>query len=230
MINPDDTIKVVYDNKSILGEPKTTIKWGVKEEENNEYMCKFYIELICTDPVFRSLSPQNYDLSNWQGNLEWPIEDPTYPDGYFEIKSDNTGESTKYPVGTEFEVGSPNVVRQVTVNGDIACPLIMQFNIKGEVVNPYFINVITQEKIGFNTTFENGDVVIIDTYFKSNPLTLIREGVTSSIFGLRDKTSKLDLSLNPGVNYILYNATAGGDFLSAVLEFYDMYLGVQWVC
>lgn len=230
MINPNDTIKVVYDSKYILGEPKGTVKWGTDEEDNNNYMCKFYIELVCVDPLFRSLNMQHYDLSNWQDNLEWPI-DETFTDGYFHIPVDNTGTSTKYPVGTEFEVGTPNVVRTVTVNGDIASPLIMTFSMRGAVVDPYFINVITQEKIGFvNATFQTDDIVIIDTFFRNNPITLIREGVTSTIFGWRDKTSKLDMVLEPGINYILYDASSGADNLSPVLDFYDMYLGVQWVC
>jgi hypothetical protein len=210
MFNLNDDIYIEVNDRWLIGKPRMTVRWGKEEETNNEFWCNFSVELFCANPLFRSTVMQQYNLSNWENNLEFPLE--------------ITDE------GLEFEIVGENEIQLITVKGDIDTSIVLRLKARGDVLNPQFLNIATEELIKINFPMIVGDEIVVNTERNKQSIRLIRDSVEYNIFVYRDKTSKLDMQLKVGQNSVLIGAQFGSINLGSTLEFYDKYLGAEWQC
>ena len=222
LFNLNDDVRVQYDGVYIVGALRSTVSFGNSYSDNNDQFCKFYIELYCSDPLFKSATLYRVDLSNWQNNLEFPLEVPL----------DNTVDAgLKYPTGTEFEIMVQNTAKQFNVVGHLEIPFTLELQIRGDVVNPSFTHIAKNQFIKLNYTLYNEDKVIISTDSRaSKPITLIRNNTETNIFKYRDKQSTLDMRFDIGVNYVVLGADSGETFLGGTISYESLFTGVKWTC
>ena len=109
--------------------------------------------------------------------------------------------------------------------GDIVTGVLIKINALGIIENPKIYNVETREHMILNTNLLRGDVVEINTRFGEKSITLIRDGVESSIVGsLEDGSTWFQLEV--GDNVFTLNADRGVENMFASFTVIDQYEGV----
>ena len=109
--------------------------------------------------------------------------------------------------------------------GDIVTGVLIKINALGTIENPKIYNVETREHMILNTNLLRGDVVEINTRFGEKSITLIRDGVESSIVGsLEDGSSWFQLEV--GDNVFTLNADSGIENMFVSFTVIDQYEGV----
>ena len=109
--------------------------------------------------------------------------------------------------------------------GDIVTGVLIKINALGIIENPKIYNVETREHMILNTNLLRGDVVEINTRFGEKSITLIRDGVESSIVGsLEDGSTWFQLEV--GDNVFTLNADSGVENMFVSFTVIDQYEGV----
>lgn len=131
---------------TIDGRPTIPVKYSTTTYENNEVMCKFEIDILCTDPLFDG-SDRAVQLAYLQNKFHFPFGsvNPTNMVAFGELVR----------VGTAL----------CENNGDapVGCTIVIVAS-GGQVTDPVIRNVGTGETIGFSgLTLEDGDTVTITT-------------------------------------------------------------------
>ena len=97
---------------------------------------------------------------------------------------------------------------------------------KDEIVNPKIINTDTQEYIELNFTMQAQDTITITTSRGNKTVTLLRNGVLSSIFNSFTQNSTW-LQLELGNNHFVYTDTSGDlEDLTIQISHNDLFEGV----
>ena len=131
---------------TIDGRPTIPVKYSTITHENNEVMCKFEIDILCTDPLF--------DGSDRAVQLAYLEEKFHFPFG-------SARPNNLLVFGELVRIGTALCEN----NGDapIGCTIVIGAS-GGQVVNPAVRNVETGETLGFsNLTLEDGDTLTITT-------------------------------------------------------------------
>ena len=143
IINPDNFVRLSINDYYIEGKPSSSVVYGKTMEENNEYFCKFLINIFCNNPMFKKNTITKTVLSGSYAMLHSPFVIPPYGivggrrNNYLMLSVENEG------------------------NAEIGGRIIL--TAKGEIKNPSVENVGTGETITINKTMQNGERIIIST-------------------------------------------------------------------
>ncbi|MEK6452622.1 phage tail family protein [Caldifermentibacillus hisashii] len=173
-------------------------------KENPAY-ASCLIQLSCDDPYIYESNIEKVDIALWVGTFEFPLEIPS--------------------AGIEMGYRSQSLIVNVPNEGQAETGMIIRFKALGTVVNPYLINVNTQESIKLNTTMTGGDVIEVSTFTGNKYIKLIRNGVTHDALNTLVITSNF-LQLDIGDNLFRYNADENLDNLEVDIQFRNILLGV----
>lgn len=143
IVNPLQYLKVTVGDYYIIGKPDSSVVFGKKIEENNEYFCKFTISLYCSDPLF-------YRRTNIQTVLSG-----SKPGFHFPLILKNTG----FVFGRRYSYSLINVVN----DGDVPVGGVFIVQATGTVKNIKIENVHTGEFIKIYKTLTSGEKIIINT-------------------------------------------------------------------
>ena len=166
---------------------------------------KAQISIICPNPFFRSVATNHIDFLATAGLLEFPVEFPEE--------------------GIEFSGSSPYSEKNIYNSGEVESGMQISVAINGNVSNPIFYNLTSNERLGLNYDFENGDRIEISTLSGAKSVTLIRSGVEINLLNyiMPDTTW---IALYPGDNIFTYTATAGRTYMDVVFTIQALFEGV----
>lgn len=207
-VNPLNLLKLYYENYVIDAVCDTTIQYGTTQAENNEVVCKFMINLFCPDPMFREAASTVQEIADWIPKFHFPLQIP---------KSK----------GVIFGVRQPSTIATLDNTGDRAVGFIATFVAEGTVVNPELLNVITQQRIRLNYTFNAGETIIVSTVTNKKTVTKVTNGESSNRFNLLDLSVSELFDLQPGKTYLRYDAEEGLENLNIKIEYDTKFLEVQ---
>lgn len=163
IINPIDYVRVVIGNYYIEGKPSSSVKYGINEEENNIYFCKFLINIYCNNPMFKKNTVTKTVISGSSGLFHFPL--------------------VLKPSGIAMSSRKNYLILAVENEGSVAIGGKIIFKAKGEVLNPSVENLSTGEKITINKTLQEGEIVTVNTVDgKDKNITGYLNGVTMSYF------------------------------------------------
>lgn len=160
IINPIDYVRVIIGNYYIEGKPSSSVKYGINEEENNIYFCKFLINIYCNNPMFKKNTVTKTVISGSSGIFHFP----------WVLK----------PSGVAMSSRKNYLILAVENEGSVAIGGKIIFKAKGEVLNPSVENLSTGEKITINKTLQKGEIVTVNTVDgKEKNITGYLNGVTT---------------------------------------------------
>lgn len=140
----DVTIEV--NGRSIVGRPTHPIRYSVEEEENNEVLCRFQIELECFNPMFMG-ETKNVKLATTENRFKFPMVIPKQKGIIF-------GELMK----------RQSVLVNNEGDSDVGCIIVIEAK-GGDVANPKLYSLSTDEFIQFeNVVLHDGDYIRINSH------------------------------------------------------------------
>lgn len=144
VINPLQEIRIVVGEYFIDGRPSNAVKFSNKENENNEVLCMFTIDVDCFSPMFRLNKGKQTVLARVQPKFRFP----------WILKE----------TGNIMGVMSNQKIINVINDGDCDIGGIIKFEaIGGTVKNPTIFNVDTQEQFMIRLALDEGDYLLINT-------------------------------------------------------------------
>lgn len=144
VINPLQEIRIVIGEYFIDGRPSNAVKFSNKENENNEVLCMFTIDVDCFSPMFRLNKGKQTELAKVQPKFRFP----------WVLKE----------TGNIIGVVSNQKIINVINDGDCDIGGIVKLEaIGGTVKNPTIFNVDTQEQFMIRLTLDDGDYLLINT-------------------------------------------------------------------
>lgn len=146
LISVYEDIAIEANGYAITGRPTIPVKYSTTSTENNQVMCKFEIDVLCSDPLFDG-ADKVVQLAYLQNKFHFPFgsASPNNPIVFGEMVRTGTALCEN--------------------NGDapVGCTIVMGAS-GGTVTNPAIRNVGTGETIGFSgLTLEDGDTLTITT-------------------------------------------------------------------
>jgi len=148
------------------------------------------ISVICPDPYFKGIGEGASEISILKDGFSFP----------FAIESE----------GIAFSVILEEAEAIIVNDGESDTGMNIVIDITGTVVNPVITNTWTEEYLGVDESFTNGDRIIIDTRRGKKKISLLRAGSESSL--VMALTSGSDwLQLASGMNRLVFTAEAGTD-------------------
>lgn len=143
-ITPLQDIRVIVGNYFIEGRPSSAVKFSNKENENNEVLCMFTIDINCFSPLFRLNKGKQTVLAQVQPKFRFP----------WILKE----------TGNIMGVVSNQKIINVINDGDCDIGGIIKLEaVGGKVQNPTIFNVDTQEQFMIRLTLLEGDYLLINT-------------------------------------------------------------------
>lgn len=155
MINPNDYVRMIVGDYFIEGKPDQAIVYGATEESNNDYFCKFFISLYCSNPMFRKENKVESKLKESTPYFHFPLV--LKPHGIIMSYRE------EYLIIPAYNEGNNKVGGIITIES------------KGDVVNPEVENINTGEKIKINKTLSKGEKIIINTNDGSKSVVGIKD-------------------------------------------------------
>lgn len=210
-INPQQLIKLTYKKYDLEFLPNTSIKYSTTLVENNEVVCRFKIEGLSADPLFKENVENKIAVVNTVGMFHFPLV---------------INKTQQSPPQAIFGLRQPSLFVNVYNNGAVRTGMRMVFKATGTIKNPSFINVITQEYFKINKTMVAGEMVTINTIIGEKKVIGFLNGIEQNYFKYRDLDSTW-LQLEVGDNLFRYDADENIDGLEAYIYFYNRYLEVQ---
>lgn len=212
IINPIEPVKMIVNDVYLEGYLTQNIKFGVTVYENNEKLCLFYLSFKCDYPLFRSATTIRTDMSVWIPLFHFDLAIPAE--------------------GIAIETKAREVYKNIENLGDVETPFTIRFTTNATVQNPTITNVNTGEYIKILVTMQAGDIIIVNTAPDANiQIQLIRNGVSTNIYNMRDRGSTLNLKLHIGDNLFRYSAEtiAQEDVLEVSVFHDDNFWGCRWI-
>lgn len=210
-VNPLQALSVTYNGYVLVFYPDTTIEYSDETSENNEVVCKFMIEGVAYDPLFKDDRASTVNAARVLPMFHFPLVIPKQPDP---------------PGGVVFGLIETSLTMEVTNDGAIETGMVIKFSARGSVTNPRITNVYTQEYFALVKELEAGEEVTINTNVGSKSIRGFLNGVTSNYFMYRNfGSSWLQLAL--GDNLFVRSADENVENLEVSIEFYNRYLEVQ---
>lgn len=144
VINPLQDIRVIVGDYFIEGRPSSAVKFSSKENENNEVLCMFTIDINCFSPMFRLNKGKQTVFAQVQNKFHFPLV----------LKE----------TGNIMGVVSNQKIVNVINDGDCDIGGIIKLEaVGGTVHNPTIFNVDTQEQFMIRLTLDDGDYLLINT-------------------------------------------------------------------
>jgi hypothetical protein len=144
VINPLQDIRVIVGDYFIEGRPSSAVKFSNKENENNEVLCMFTIDVNCFSPMFRLNKGKQVVLAKVQPKFRFPLI----------LKE----------TGNIMGVISNQKIIDVVNNGDCDIGGIIKLEaVGGTVQNPTIFNINTNEQFMIRLILQKGDYLLINT-------------------------------------------------------------------
>lgn len=210
-VNPQQLIKLTYKEYDLEFLPNTSIKYSTTLVENNEVVCRFKIDGLCPDPLFRENVENKVAAATTVGMFHFPLI---------------INKTQQSPPQIVFGLRQPSLIVNVYNSGAVRTGMKMVFKATGTIKNPSFINVMTQEYFKINKTMVAGETVTINTTIGEKKVIGFLNGREQNYFKYRDLDSTW-LQLEVGDNLFRYDADENIDGLEAYIYFYNRYLEVQ---
>lgn len=209
--NPQQNIEVTYSDYKISFSPDSSVKYSATVAENNEVMCKFKIEGLASDPLFKDSVDTKVLAASTKPLFHFPLI----------INKDDQS-----PPTIMFGAREPSLIVGVFNYGSVSTGMRIVFRAVGTLSGPSLVNVLTQEYFKLDTTLHAGDEVEIITTIGEKRVTGHINGVNKNYFKYRDLGSAW-LQLEVGDNMFRYDADSGIDNLEVYIYFSNKYLEVQ---
>lgn len=210
-VNPMQFINLQYKQYNLDFKPTTTIKYTASIEENNEVMCKFKINGLAADPLFRDNNETKETAAKVFGTFHFPLMINVRDNGLPTIM---------------FGYKQPSLLINVYNNGDVKTGFRIVFKAKGTLVNPSLLNVVTQQYFKINKTMVAGEEIEVDTVTGEKRVIGKEGGEESNYYKYKDLSSTW-LELQVGDNIFRYDADEGMDNLEVYIYFSNRYLEVE---
>jgi len=188
LINPLDYIRITVGDYYIEGKPEATVQYGVTEEDNNVFFCKFMFSIFCADPMFKKITQTVTVLSGDFGGFFFPLSVPEsgYRFGvrknYLKLDVKNEGNS---------EIGGKIIITA-----------------KGAINHPTILNESNGESFTINKDLVEGEQVIVNTIDGAGRGIIgILNGVTYSYLQYWLFNSNNWIKFKPGISVISYSCT-----------------------
>lgn len=209
--NPQQIINLTYKQYDLEFLPNTSIKYSATLVENNEVVCKFKIEGLCPDPLFKESVENKVAAATTVGMFHFPLI---------------INKTQQSPPQIVFGLRQPSLIINVYNGGAIRTGMKIIFKATGTIKNPSLINVVTQEYFKINKVMHDGETVTINTIDGEKKIIGNVSGIDQNYFKYRDLDSTW-LQLEVGDNLFRYDADENADGLEAYIYFYNRYLEVQ---
>lgn len=210
-VNPMQFINMQYKQYNLDFKPTTTIKYTASIEENNEVICKFKINGLAADPLFKDNKESRETAANTISAFHFPlmidVEDNGLPTIMFGYKQ-------------------PSLLINVYNKGDVKTGFRIVFKAKGTLVNPSLLNVNTQNYFKINKTMVAGEEIEVDTVTGEKRVVGRLNGEESNYYRYKDLSSTW-LELQVGDNVFRYDADEGMENLEVYVYFSNRYLEVE---
>lgn len=210
-VNPMQFINMQYKQYNLDFKPTTTIKYTASIEENNEVMCKFKINGLAADPLFRDVKESKETAANIISTFHFPLM----------INVEDNGLPT-----IMFGYKQPSLLINVYNKGDVKTGFRIVFKAKGTLVNPSLLNVSTQKYFKINKTMVAGEEIEVDTVTGEKRVVGRLNGEESNYYKYKDLSSTW-LELQVGDNVFRYDADEGMENLEVYVYFSNRYLEVE---
>lgn len=189
----------------VTAEITSTPTFGIGFEKANNVWNKGLLHFKCADPYLYEKNITVVQVAAWTSNFEFPLE--------------------LFNEGIEIGYKSPSLIANVYNSGANDTGMLIRFKALTAVLNPSLININTYETFKLNIEMLAGDIIEVSTYNKRKYAKLIRNNITTSVFGKVDYSSTF-LQLATGDNLFRYDADDGLDNLEVSMIFTNKYLGV----
>ena len=210
-VNPQQPIELIYKNYSLEFLPDRTIKYSATIKENNEVVCKFEINGLAANPLFKDTNTTNIPIAGMLGMFHFPMMLSAIDNGIPTVM---------------MGLRQPSLIVNISNTGSVQTGINIVFEATGTVVNPSLINIYTQEQFKINKTLAAGETVVVSTTIGEKKIVGTLNGVSSNYFKYRDLRSSW-LQLDTGDNAFKYDADNGIDSLNCTIEYSNKYLEVQ---
>lgn len=155
------------------------------------------VSLLCTNPFWQGVTPQNFKLEDFIANFRFSFRFPVH----FSTRGDT---------------------KELINKGDVPTPIKVTF--KGDAVNPKITKVDTGEFIKVNRTIPSDYQLVLNTAFGNKEVKIVApDGVEENAFHYIDLDSTFFL-LDVGSNKVSF-ITEGGK-PEVYVEYKNMYLSV----
>lgn len=213
--NLNDSFSIVYDEYKLDVNLETSIKYtNTKENENNEYMCKFKIDCLAPYPLFLSkekIIERSLTINNM---FHFPLI----------FNSDLNA------VGQVGGVVFGNIIRESVFNsvneGDVPIGCIIELEATADVVNPKITSIYTQEFFKIEKTMVAGEKIVINSKPGEKSILGTLNGDETNYFEYKSNDSTW-VTLNPGDNVFVKTADSGADSLLFTIYRENAYFEVQ---
>ena len=142
-INPLQDVTIITGDYCISGRPDANVKYGNSYEENNDVMCKFLIQIFCSQPMFLLTNAIDVNVADTQGMFAFPL--------IFK------------PIGIILGLRKKSLFTDIINDGAIEVGMTVTIEAQGTTLNPTIINVNTNERMRLNKTMRPGEKVVINT-------------------------------------------------------------------
>ncbi|MDE7424988.1 MAG: phage tail family protein [Lachnospiraceae bacterium] len=210
-VNPQQMINLTYKQYDLEFLPNTSIKYSTTLVENNDVVCKFKIDGLCPDPLFRDSLESKVAVATTVGMFHFPMI---------------INKIQQQPPQLLFGLRKPSLIVNIYNSGAERTGMKMVFKATSTIKNPSFVNVRTQEYFKINKTMIAGETVTVNTTTGEKKVIGFLNGEEQNYFKYRDLDSSW-LQLEVGDNLFRYDADENIDGLETYIYFYNRYLEVQ---
>lgn len=169
---------------------------------------EYRVKLRATEPYWRGDRDAMVEMAGTKGQFHFPL---VIPRGK----------------GVIFGVKSKSKIASVPNRSAIRTGMEIIFTARGNVTNPYVVNIYTRECIQINCGMVNGQTITVETG-EEKTVTSRLNGVSTDYIGRVDlEGGNCDfLELAPGDNVLRYGAEEGEDYLAVKFVYATKYAGV----
>lgn len=169
---------------------------------------EYRVKLKATDPYWRGDRDTMVEMAGTKGRFHFPLVIPKAKGVIFGVKS--TSKIASVPNRSEIRTG-----------------MTIIFTARGNVTNPYVINIYTRECIQINCEMVSGQTITVKTG-EEKTITSRANGVSTDYIGRVDlEGGNCDfLELAPGDNVLRYGAEDGENYLAVKFVYETKYAGV----
>lgn len=211
-INPLNKFDLLYEDYIIHIVFDSTVSYSKEEAENNDTLCKFQLTGIAFDPVFRYQEDKAAIFATLIPVFHFPL-----------IIPDETEES-----GIIWGERSNSLISSVINDGDLPIGVRILFKARGNLSNPYLVNITTQETLKLQKDLVAGEEIEVVTSIGQKSVTgkLLTDRNWSNYFQYFSLDNSW-MQLPTGSSLLRYGADSGIDNLEVLVYYKPEFLEVQ---
>lgn len=211
-INPLNEFDLLYEDYIIHIVFDSTVSYSKEDAENNDTLCKFQLTGIAFDPVFRYQEDKAAVFATLTPVFHFPL-----------IIPDDVEES-----GIIWGERSDSLISSIVNDGDLPIGGRILFKAKGNLSNPYLINITTQETLKLQKNLVAGEEIEIVTSIGQKSVTgkLLTDTSWNNYFQYFSLDNSW-MQFPVGSSLLRYGADSGIDNLEVTVYYKPEFLEVQ---